>query len=170
MVRRYFPAVHDRLSRIDPGREDPKHPFRCRYGIFPQFCINYANGKPVECVKHLDYKNIAAGVCAVMVYGVFDSKKSHFLVLHDLKLAFEFPAGTVALYPSSLLVHSNVSIVEATSAEAALAGAGLPRGSLVWFAQAAYVVSCELGMSLKAAAEAGLERDPGDVKEAFAVQ
>ncbi|BGP70812.1 hypothetical protein NBRC10513v2_004173 [Rhodotorula toruloides] len=155
-LRTYFPSVYDRFASADPGREDPAHPFRCRYGIFPLFCLNYATNSPVHCVEHVDYKNVAGGVCAVLAYGDFDSTKSHYLVFHDLKLAIEFPAGTLALYPSSLLAHSNVSLVEVDSKEDALAGKGQKRGSLVWFAQANYIVSREIGMSLKRAKEKGL--------------
>lgn len=155
-VRTYFPSVYDRFAQADPGREDPAHPLRCRYGIFPLFCLNYASNSPVHCLEHVDYKNVAGGVCAVLAYGDFDSTKSHYLVFHDLKLAVEFPAGTLALYPSSLLAHSNVSPVEAESEEDALAGKGQKRGSLVWFAQANYIVSREIGMSLKRAEEMGL--------------
>ncbi|BGP10975.1 hypothetical protein JCM10049v2_006869 [Rhodotorula toruloides] len=98
---------------------------------------------PVHCLEHVDYKSVAGGVVA---YGDFDSTKPHYLVFHDLKLAIEFPTGTLALYPSSLLAHSNVSLVEADSKEDALAGKGQKRGGLVWFVQANYIVSREIGI------------------------
>lgn len=102
-----------------------------------------------------------------MAYGNFDSSKRHFLVFHDLKLAIEFPAGTVALYPSALLSHSNVSLVEAATPEDAAAGHGQERGSLVWFAQANYMISRELGMAVKDAAARGIPTTFDGVRNYF---
>lgn len=94
--------------------------------------------------------------------GTFDSTKRHWLYFHDLGVAMEMPAGCCALYPSSLLQHSNVCLVEADSKEQVLAGKGLARGSIVWFAQAAYVMLNELGMTASEAKKAGLRADfPG---------
>ncbi|BGP10976.1 hypothetical protein JCM10049v2_006870, partial [Rhodotorula toruloides] len=109
-VKTYFPSVYNRFAKADPSQDNPVHPFRCRFGIFPLFCLNYATKSPVHCLEHVDYKNVSGGVCAVLAYGDFDSTKSHYLVFHDLKLAIEFPTGTLTLYPLSLLAHSNVSL------------------------------------------------------------
>ncbi|KAK4331281.1 LigA [Rhodotorula toruloides] len=160
-IKTYFPSVYNRFAKADPGQVNPAHPFRCWYGIFPLFCLNYATNLPVHrlqvhCLEHVDYKNVAGGVCAVLAYSDFDSTKSHYLIFHDLRLVIEFPAGTLAVYPSFLLAHSNVSLVEVDSKEDALAGKGQKRGSLVWFAQANNIVSRESGMSLKRAKEKGL--------------
>lgn len=85
---------------------------------------------------------------ALTLTGDFDSTKRFFVLFHDLHLAIELPAGVVALYPSSLLTHSNISFVEADDEDAAWSGKGTPRGSLVWFAQADYIISAEVGSSL----------------------
>ncbi|BGP70814.1 hypothetical protein NBRC10513v2_004175 [Rhodotorula toruloides] len=91
-VKTYFPSVYDRFAKADPGQENPAHPFRCRYGIFPLFCLNYATNPPVHCVEQED----------------------------------------------------------------ALAGKGQKPGSLVCYAQANYIVSREIGISLKRVKEKGL--------------
>ena len=135
-VKTDFPSVYDRFAKADPGQENPTHPFRCWYGIFPLFCLKYATNLPVHrlqvhCLEHVDYGNVTGGVCAVLAYGDFDSTKSPYLIFHDLKLVIEFPAGTLALYPSFLLAHSNVSLVEVDSKEdASLARV---RSGAVWY-------------------------------------
>jgi hypothetical protein len=148
-VKTYFPSVYNRFAKADPGQENPAHPFRCRYGVFPLSCRNNAANSLVHCLEHVGYRDVAGGVCAVLAYGDFDSAKSHHLVFHDLKLPM--PA-----LRSSLLAHSNVSLGVADSKEDALAGKGQKSGRLVWFAQANYIVSREIGMSLKRAKEKGL--------------
>lgn len=87
--------------------------------------------------------------------GSFNSRKKHFLYFHDLKYAIELPAGVCAIYPSSLLLHSNISLVEADGEDEVLSGGGIPRGSLVWFCQASYVVLSELGKSIQRAKKDG---------------
>ena len=84
-VKTYFPSVYNRFAKADPGQVNPAHPFRCRYGIFPLLCLNYAPNSPVHCLEHVDYKNVAGGVCAVLACGDSDSTKSHDFVFHDLK-------------------------------------------------------------------------------------
>lgn len=56
-------------------------------------------------------------------------------------------------------MHSNVSLVEAESEQEVLEGKGLARGSMVWFAQATYIMLTELGMTASEAKAAGLEAD-----------
>ncbi|GJN87490.1 hypothetical protein Rhopal_000439-T1 [Rhodotorula paludigena] len=157
LVKIYFPPIHERFRKADPGLEDPDHPLRSRFGIFPLFCLNYTGGHPVHCAPHVDYKNVAGGVCVVMAYGEFDSSQRHWIYFHDLNIAVELPAGCCAIYPSSLLVHSNVSFVSAETEEEVLTGKSMPRGSLVWFAQATWIMSAELGMTADEAKKRGFD-------------
>ncbi|GAA5853401.1 hypothetical protein JCM9279_005779 [Rhodotorula babjevae] len=85
IVDAQFPLVYKRYVRADPGYKNDTHPLRCRFGIFPLFCINHASEERVHCCPHADWKNVAGGVCAVMAYGSFDSKKRSWLVFKDLK-------------------------------------------------------------------------------------
>ena len=88
----------------------------------------------------------------------------------DLKIAIELPHGHVAIYPSALLVHGNVDLVDSNSKEDALSGKGSWRGSLVWFAQANYIVSQELGMTLTEAKAKGLAASYEDLYKVLSVQ
>ncbi|KAF7318610.1 hypothetical protein HMN09_00372000 [Mycena chlorophos] len=58
--------------------------------------------------KHRDVLNLPFGWCAIIALGKFDDKKGGHLVLWDLKLIIEFPAGSLILIPSATLSHSNV--------------------------------------------------------------
>jgi hypothetical protein len=62
--------------------------------------------------KHHDVLNLAFGWCAVLALGWFDATKGGHLVLWDLKLIIEFPAGMLILLPLATVTHSNVPIQE----------------------------------------------------------
>ncbi|KAJ7211129.1 hypothetical protein B0H12DRAFT_1033507, partial [Mycena haematopus] len=61
---------------------------------------------------HRDILNLAFGWCAVQALGNFDATKGGHLVLWDLKLVVEFPAGALILLPSATIAHSNVPVQE----------------------------------------------------------
>lgn len=59
---------------------------------------------------HVDGANRPDGWCPVFPLGTFNPRTGGHLVLPDLKLVIEFPAGCVIFLPSSLLVHYNTPI------------------------------------------------------------
>ena len=59
---------------------------------------------------HTNEENLAQSWCSITSVGRFDAKKGGHLVLWDLGLVFDFPAGSTALIPSALIVHPNTSI------------------------------------------------------------
>lgn len=65
-------------------------------------------------LRHRDWLNFAPGICALWAGSrpgrKFDHTKGGHLVLWDLKLVIQFPAGSVILLPSALLEHSNLPI------------------------------------------------------------
>jgi hypothetical protein len=69
-------------------------------------------GPQTVCAKHLDSKNLAVGWCAITALGNFDYKKGGHLVLWELGLVVEFPAGSTILIPSAIIRHSNTWIGE----------------------------------------------------------
>ncbi|KAJ7818538.1 hypothetical protein B0H14DRAFT_2601255 [Mycena olivaceomarginata] len=62
--------------------------------------------------KHRDVCNLPFGWCAIQSLGRFDATKGGHLVLWDLKLVIEFPAGALILLPSATLAHSNVPVAD----------------------------------------------------------
>ncbi|KJA13851.1 hypothetical protein HYPSUDRAFT_151075 [Hypholoma sublateritium FD-334 SS-4] len=67
-------------------------------------------GPKVFTKKHRDYANLPFGWCSVTALGDFDPTKGGHLVLWDLKLVIEFPAGSTILIPSAAISHSNTPI------------------------------------------------------------
>jgi hypothetical protein len=54
--------------------------------------------------------NLPFGWCAVQSLGDFDAAKGGHLVLWDLQVVVEFPAGALILLPSATVSHSNVPV------------------------------------------------------------
>ena len=73
-------------------------------------CTAFNFGPRVVTRAHRDHLNLAYGWCSITALGDFDHKAGGHLVLPDLKLAIEFPAGSTVLVPSALLMHYNLPI------------------------------------------------------------
>jgi hypothetical protein len=67
-------------------------------------------GPQTVCFDHIDFKNLSFGMCSITPLGDFDPTLGGHLILWDLKMVIEFPAGTTAIIPSAVLRHSNTSI------------------------------------------------------------
>ncbi|KAJ7834144.1 hypothetical protein B0H14DRAFT_2363952 [Mycena olivaceomarginata] len=76
--------------------------------VFSSAAFNF--GPRVCTFKHRDVCNLPFGWCAIQSLGTFDATKGGHLVLWDLKLVVEFPAGALILLPSATLAHSNTPI------------------------------------------------------------
>ena len=130
----HFPGVVARFNNVAKiiGEKYQHHP---QFGYF--FCICFNIPLPDYSMRvllrpHLDYKNPIA-ICAVYVYckrgcelifstlctrdanaaistDEFKSNERVWLVIWELGVVVELPAGVFALFPSSLLYHFNVDI------------------------------------------------------------
>lgn len=69
-------------------------------------------GNQVITKKHIDSQNCPFGWCTITALGDFDASKGGHLVLWDLGMVLEFPAGTCICLPSALITHSNIPIQE----------------------------------------------------------
>ncbi|KAJ3762348.1 hypothetical protein EV360DRAFT_35943 [Lentinula raphanica] len=78
-------------------------------------CCTLNLGPRTTTVEHLDHKNYIYGWCAVTALGNFDHRTGGHLVLWDLKLVVELPAGWTILIPSAYLRHSNTVLREGDS-------------------------------------------------------
>ncbi|KAJ7226561.1 hypothetical protein C8J57DRAFT_1535044 [Mycena rebaudengoi] len=92
---------HDAALRNHLERNFPK-------SVFSSAAFNF--GPDVWTIKHRDVLNAPFGMCAVQVLGDFDATKGSHLVLWDLKLVIEFPAGATILLPSATICHSNLPV------------------------------------------------------------
>ncbi|BGP14747.1 hypothetical protein JCM10213v2_002699 [Rhodosporidiobolus nylandii] len=156
IYNQHYPRLHRRYCNADFANEDPSHSLRYFFGAFPLFTFNYADGSPVYCEPHIDWKNPGAGMCGILPYGSFNSRELFWLALPEIGVVLEMPEGVPLLIPSALLRHYNCHVVSAPSAAAVRAGHGVPRGSMVYYAQANYLITRELGMMVGEAEAKGL--------------
>ncbi|KAJ7692610.1 hypothetical protein B0H17DRAFT_933922, partial [Mycena rosella] len=78
-------------------------------------CAAFNFGPDVWTFKHCDGQNAPFGWCPVTVLGNFDHTKGGHLILWDLELIIEFPAGSTILIPSATIIHSNTPREERAS-------------------------------------------------------
>ncbi|KAA1477406.1 hypothetical protein DENSPDRAFT_885082 [Dentipellis sp. KUC8613] len=165
-VRRHFPQTAQRFDTCARLLEE-KHGIRSDYDLFFNFCLNYPSDEAprVYCLPHVDWKNVAFGVCLVFVHGRFHRKERAWLVLWEAGVIIQVPPGGFVAYPSSLFMHFNsdrslivttpdgeLPTLETTEYSDGRDG----RRSSVWFTQASVVQTAELGYTtVEMAKEAG---------------
>ncbi|KAK7040635.1 hypothetical protein R3P38DRAFT_2513428 [Favolaschia claudopus] len=76
--------------------------------VFSCAAFNFATN--VWSFKHRDVCNLPYGWCAIQSMGNFDATKGGHLILWDLKMVVEFPAGALILVPSATIAHSNIPV------------------------------------------------------------
>ncbi|KAJ7304692.1 hypothetical protein DFH08DRAFT_825446 [Mycena albidolilacea] len=76
------------------------------------FASTFNFGTNVWTFKHCDVCNLPFGLCAVQSLGNFDAQAGGHLMLWDLKLVVEFPAGALILLPLATIAHSNIPVQE----------------------------------------------------------
>lgn len=86
------------------------HPTLFPKSIMPSVTFNL--GTRVVTKKHVDSQNCPFGWCTITALGDFDASKGGHLLLWDLGLALEFPAGACICLPSALITHSNIPTSE----------------------------------------------------------
>ncbi|KAF9650372.1 hypothetical protein BDM02DRAFT_1425153 [Thelephora ganbajun] len=73
-------------------------------------CTAFNFGPRAVLSPHKDHLNLLYGCCSITALGNFDHKAGGHLVLPDLKLAIEFPAGSTVLILSASLTHYNAPV------------------------------------------------------------
>lgn len=102
-LHRYYSETIDSLHSRDPS-------LKC---IFPSSVFSaatYNMGPQTMCTEHTDPGNLVFGMCSVTPVGKFDHTQGGHLILWDLHLVIQFPAGSTILLPSAIVAHSNVKI------------------------------------------------------------
>ncbi|GAA5845401.1 hypothetical protein JCM5353_003911 [Sporobolomyces roseus] len=140
----HYPKVYEHYRAANPG---PNSNFESLFGVFPLVCFNWSKScRGATSRMHPDAKNPAGGICCVIPYGHFDSSSSFFLYFKELGKAIELPPGVPIFFPSALFLHGNInrpSVAQAKDENAVFEGRGIPRGSLVFFAQADWLSLAE---------------------------
>lgn len=60
--------------------------------------------------KHVDHLNIPFGWCVITAIGNYNHRRGGHIVLWELKLIIEFPAGSTICIPSAVVSHSNTAV------------------------------------------------------------
>ena len=96
--------------------------------IYPAWSVNF--GPQAVTVDYVDNGNDPCNWCHIVALGQYDPTKGGHIVLFDLKLAIEFPAGASVLIPSAILRHGNTSIQKGETRQAIIQYC--PGGLLRW--------------------------------------
>ncbi|KAF8059318.1 hypothetical protein FPV67DRAFT_1426687, partial [Lyophyllum atratum] len=67
-------------------------------------------GPQTICYRHKDFANLPYGWCAVTALGSFNPKLGGHIILWELGLIVEFPAGSTVLFPSAVVEHFNTPV------------------------------------------------------------
>ncbi|KAJ7868476.1 hypothetical protein B0H13DRAFT_2236632 [Mycena leptocephala] len=102
----WAPRLYRRYVDNNTHFPDLTRPFP--QSVFAAATFNF--GPSVWTFKHRDVCNLPFGWCAVQSLGSFDATKGGHLILWDLKLIVEFPAGALILLPSATIAHSNIPV------------------------------------------------------------
>ncbi|KAF8325600.1 hypothetical protein F5887DRAFT_901156, partial [Amanita rubescens] len=108
----YSKRNHDHVNRTveELKRKNPglRRPYDRNVGVYP--CRSFNLGEQTVSYPHTDTMNLAQSWCTITPLGNFDAKEGGQLVLWNLGLVVDFPAGSTILIPSALIIHSNASI------------------------------------------------------------
>ncbi|KAJ7225149.1 hypothetical protein C8J57DRAFT_1093561, partial [Mycena rebaudengoi] len=104
---------------------------------------------------HLDFLNLAGGLCPLTVGGRFDHKKGAHLYLRQLKLIIKSPSGASLLIPSACMNHGNTPLQpgETRCSITQYVAGGLFRWAEYGYQSGKALLSQPGGASLKAAVD-----------------
>ncbi|KAF8990161.1 hypothetical protein BDZ89DRAFT_1196189 [Hymenopellis radicata] len=110
IFRLHNPALYKVYDEVLSFVVDSDEGLRRTYTKSPFAATTINFGPQTVLDDHTDSHNLPWGWCRVTPMGPFDHRRGGHLVLWDLGIAIEFPAGASIFIPSALLVHSNVTI------------------------------------------------------------
>ncbi|KAF6759033.1 hypothetical protein DFP72DRAFT_844797 [Ephemerocybe angulata] len=106
----FFPKLYAKYHSLRVDVEDhlPNLKWNFKRSVFSAAAFNF--GPQVVTSRHRDCMNLPAGFCAITALGNFDSEKGGHLIVEELGIVIEFPAGSCILLPSAVFTHYNTSV------------------------------------------------------------
>ncbi|KAF6743090.1 hypothetical protein DFP72DRAFT_828982, partial [Ephemerocybe angulata] len=110
--RLFMPKLYKRYHGLRQDVERQSHLPHLKWNfaksVFSAAAFNF--GPQTVTAQHRDCMNLPGGFCAITALGTFDAKLGGQLVIEELGLVIDFPAGSTILLPSAVLTHSNTAI------------------------------------------------------------
>ncbi|KAF7320031.1 hypothetical protein MKEN_00787100 [Mycena kentingensis (nom. inval.)] len=107
----WFPNIsaqaNERLSKIEAvvGESYTRTFARSAFA-----CVAFNFGPQSAAIFHRDWTDAAGEICTAWAGGKFNHKKRGHILFLELKIALEFPPGTLVLFPSAILTHANIPV------------------------------------------------------------
>ncbi|EEB93068.1 hypothetical protein MPER_08327 [Moniliophthora perniciosa FA553] len=109
IMKAHFPELHALYTRVlrKLTQQNPSLIPNFSQCCFAAMTFNYGRAFTL---RHIDSLNLYCGLCAVMSLGSFDHTRGGHIVLWNLGLVIELPAGCTIFFPSALIEHSNTPV------------------------------------------------------------
>lgn len=101
-----FEYCQDHLDRLLASDDSLVRLFK--NSVLPVAAFNF--GPRTVCFPHIDFGNLPFNWCWIWSLGWFNWHNGGHLILWDLRIVIEFPAGSLAAIPSGVCRHSNTCI------------------------------------------------------------
>ncbi|KAL0577957.1 hypothetical protein V5O48_004028 [Marasmius crinis-equi] len=116
----YKDTLNESIDRLDElkaeeeltGTPSNTKPLKRNFPNSVFSCCTFNFGRNVWTYKHRDFFNWPFGWCFITALGRFDATKGGQLVLWELKLVIDFPAGATVAIPSAVVTHSNIPVAK----------------------------------------------------------
>jgi hypothetical protein len=101
-----YEEIEEKLGRLQAHDPSLSKPFPL--SVYPCAAFNF--GPQVCCKGHRDASNYPPSWCAIQALGQFNARRGGHLVIKELKIFIQFPAGSTIHLPSALLTHGNTPV------------------------------------------------------------
>lgn len=106
--KRNFDYVKHTVESLRGRDENLRRPYDKGVGVYP--CRSFNLGGQTATFPHYDVANLSHSWCSITALGKFSAAEGGHLVLWELGLYIDFPAGSTVLIPSCVICHSNTPI------------------------------------------------------------
>ncbi len=106
--KRNFDYLKQTIEALRGRYEWMRRPYDKEVGVYACRSLNF--GPQTATFPHYDVANLSHSWCSITALGNFNAQEGGHLVLWDLGIYADFPAGSTVLIPSSVMCHSNTPI------------------------------------------------------------